>query len=554
MMRTLPLLAAFLLAASTLAAQPAPAPAAEPGKHTCNVDRTPPSPAVEALAHNRYQQAEGLFAAMPASSAATAGKIRAMLGERKVTEALALAQQESDAHPTDALLLDALGAVRYRRGDIGEATKLYLRAEALDACQAMLDYDLYRYERVYGIYASAQKQLNNAHILAPTDPRITRIWEQTQQVPPTAEQRLESLHRQQEKPDLTDEQKQGIEASIKAIETRERGDCQLVSNSPTGKIAMQSLGNATSAQTSTGAGIDITFNGKRRRFLLDTGASGLVITREAAKALGLVQELQTFTGGIGDNGPQGTFVSHVDDIKVGNMEFHNCLVRVLEGRDALHGVDGLIGADTFRSFVVTLDMPGLEVRLTPLPKRPDEATETVSLGTGGDDDETGGSAETKPQTYAQAARDRYIAPEMKDWTRVFRSNHLLIFNTLVGSGTKQQSKLFAMDTGASTSLISPQAAREVTSVAAEDNVRIQGVSGDVKNVQGTGDLYLQFAGIRQLAYRMLSVDTSGFTRNSGFELSGFIGYATLRELVISIDYRDNLVHIAYQPHLNSEGR
>jgi len=30
-------------------------------------------------------------------------------------------------------------------------------------------------------------------------------------------------------------------------------------------------------------------------------------------------------------------------------------------------------------------------------------------------------------------------------------------------------------------------------------------------------------------------------------ISGFIGFVTLRELVISIDYRDNLIHVVYDP-------
>lgn len=34
---------------------------------------------------------------------------------------------------------------------------------------------------------------------------------------------------------------------------------------------------------------------------------------------------------------------------------------------------------------------------------------------------------------------------------------------------------------------------------------------------------------------------------SGVAISGIIGFPTLRELVISIDYRDNLVHVVYDP-------
>ena len=37
------------------------------------------------------------------------------------------------------------------------------------------------------------------------------------------------------------------------------------------------------------------------------------------------------------------------------------------------------------------------------------------------------------------------------------------------------------------------------------------------------------------------------TRSAGVEISGIIGFPILRELVLSIDYRDNLVHFVYDP-------
>ena len=384
--------------------------------------------------------------------------------------------------------------------------------------------------------------------LAPRNPLILRAWEPTQRVPLTTAQRLESLEQRKADAKLTDEERQGVEASIKAIESRQKGDCQLVSPGRTARFRLQSLGNATNAQESHGAGVDVLLNGHRRRFELDTGASGLVLTREAARSLGLVQEVESRSGGLGDEGLQNEFVSHVDDVKIGDMEFHNCQIRVFEGKNVL-GTDGLIGTDVFRNFLVTLDMPGLEMRIAPLPRRPDAVATTASLGTEGDDDP--GEGEGTPLTPAQAARDRYVAPEMKDWTKVFRYGHLLIFPTQISESTV---KLFAMDTGASVNLISPLAAKDVTHVSKDTDIQIKGVSGKVKDVSATGSMYIQFAGIRQMANSLTAVDTSGITRGSGVELSGFIGYPTLKELKITIDYRDNLVHITYSPHIGTTGR
>jgi hypothetical protein len=47
--------------------------------------------------------------------------------------------------------------------------------------------------------------------------------------------------------------------------------------------------------------------------------------------------------------------------------------------------------------------------------------------------------------------------------------------------------------------------------------------------------------------RMTAIETTEASRWAGMAISGFIGYPTLREVVVSIDYRDNLVKVVYNP-------
>ena len=157
------------------------------------------------------------------------------------------------------------------------------------------------------------------------------------------------------------------------------------------------------------------------------------------------------------------------------------------------------------------------MRLGSLPARPDETAEAVSLGTGGEEGEA--------RTIADRRKDRYVAPEMRDWTKVFRSGHFLIFPTSIGQAPV---KLFVMDTGASTNLISPEAAREVTHVSSDDRMKVHGISGEVKNVYGTDRITIGFARVKQESYGMTAIDTSGISRSTGVELSGFIGWPILR--------------------------
>jgi tetratricopeptide (TPR) repeat protein len=500
----------------------------------------PPSAADEALAKGQFDDAAKLYAARPPSSAATAGIVRAELGQRKLDDALALIQKESVAHPNDALLLDVLGEVRFRRGETDEAALAFNASNRLDHCSARIHYDIGRYMNFNGLYASAQVQLNEAHQLAPEDPLIARAWNNTQRVPLTPDEQIARLEEREKAGSLTEVQKSALENSIKAIQARERGDCELVEPITTARIPLYAIQFGT--RPPTGSGVDVSFNGKRRRLKLDTGAGGLNISYDAARALGLTPEAEGRAFGFGDAGVRTTYIAHVDDLKIGPLEFHNCIVNVFESKQVMTSEDGLLGADVFRSFLVTLDLPAQQMRLSPLPPRPDDANQKLSLSTSGDQ---AGSEESL--TVAERKKDRYVAPEMANWQRIFRSGHMLIFPTSIGKVPK---KLFVMDTGASTTLISPAAAREVTSVSGDSDRHVRGISGDVKNVFGTDNLTIGFANVSQIQAGGLSaVDLSSFSRSSGVEISGFIGYPLLRELVISIDYRDNLVHVTYTPHV-----
>ena len=512
-----------------------------PAHKSCTVALAPlpvPSPADQALNHGHFEEAERLYTALPASDDRTVGLVRAEMGQHKLDAALALAEKENAAHAGDAVLLDLLGEVRYRRGEVEEAARAFNQSSALDPCLARTRYDIGRYLNLNGMYASAQRQLDYAYKLAPQDSMIKRVWERTQRVPLTPEQQIERLRQRQADVNVTDEQKAAIENAIRAIQARSKGDCTLAAPVTSAKMPMYATnGSNVGSRPPTSSGVDVILNGKRRRFLVDTGASGLMLTRGAARALDLTPEAEVKTSGLGDEGSKDTFLAHVDHVRIGTMEFTNCMLRVLENDPQL-GIDGILGPDIFRSFVVTLDFPGSELRLSPLPARPDEAAETPTLETDG---------EATRATLAETRKDRYVAPEMAGWEKVFRSGHQLIVPTYIG---KAPVKLFILDTGAGQNLISQDAAREVTKVHADDGGKVRGISGDVNHVAGTDALFIQFAGVRQpIGQGLNAIDTSQVSRGTGVEISGFIGYPILHQLVIQIDYRDDLVHVSYSPHL-----
>jgi len=529
----------FVLGACVSASgQTAAPPAAKPGGMSCAVQqRVPETPAGRAFNERNYSKAEALYRALATIATkdsdyadATQGLVQSLLEEDKTLDALNVATNALKLHPDNAVLLDAEGEALFRRGETNRAAIAWNDAAKADYCNGRVHFDMARFFHLNAEYLSEQRQLDLAHQLAPHNNAINRARNATTSTE-SNEDRIARLQERLEGNQLSPDSKAALQRTIDVLRAESKGSCEIVHAVPSAQIPIVPIG--TSDVEIRGAGLDLLLNGKKRRMLLDTGASGLLLSRAAARAAGLITEAEALGGGIGDQGPQKEFLAHVDNIKVGEMEFHNCLVRITNKGDVT-GVDGLVGPDIFSSYVVTLDIPSRVVRLDPLPARPDEtASTTASLDTSGADVE----AEAAP-------RNRYVAPEMATWTKIFRSGHLLIFPTNINGGS---TRLFVMDTGASgDGLVSIEAAKEVTSVGASDYI-MTGVSGTVNDVKSADNITIVFGGMREKLRDVPAIDLSQFTRGAGTEISGFIGFSTLAELIISIDYRDSLVHVAYDP-------
>jgi len=87
----------------------------------------------------------------------------------------------------------------------------------------------------------------------------------------------------------------------------------------------------------------------------------------------------------------------------------------------------------------------------------------------------------------------------------------------------------------------------VTRIQGDSDTTVKGISGSVKNVYSASKAVLQFGRLKQENQDMLSFDTTRISDSAGVEISGFLGFTTLRLLVLRIDYRDGLVDFDYDP-------
>ena len=90
--------------------------------------------------------------------------------------------------------------------------------------------------------------------------------------------------------------------------------------------------------------MDVKLNNHTARLQIDTGASGLLISRSVAKQAGLEEFTTEEVRGIGSGNEKSAYTAYVESIKIGSLEFRDCEVRVLDSRSVV-GNDGLIGMD-----------------------------------------------------------------------------------------------------------------------------------------------------------------------------------------------------------------
>lgn len=531
---TILLLVAGTARSQTPVQNPAAAAPAQPG---CSVQHLYSSNDNLALWQHHYDKAEELFKAIladhPNSDVAKVGLVRSLVGEGKLAEAQTLAAKYDADKPNDAMLQDAMGEAYFAHGQIAEAAETFNKAMHTDPCLGRVHYDVARFQRLSGNFLSAQKQIDLAHKLSPDDVEISVLYGRAHAHRRSPEETVARLTQQRDAEGLDAEKKASLDNIIKRVKAEGSGDCESAEPIATARLPLYPIthgdGNVTAIS------LELTLNGKRDRLEVDTGASGFLITRAAANAAGLTSEAEIHVGGIGDEGARHGSVAHVASIRVGNMEFHNCVVEVVDRIS--FGTDGLIGPDVFSRWLVTLDVPMRELRLDPMPLRPDETTAASARL------ETSGSTGTGEDDAEAGPHDRYIAPSMQNWTRVYRDSHFLIVPTRVND---LPPRLFMMDSGAFSGDLLPSFAHLLGNVVPVDT-EVRGLSGVTQNVFTVDkQITLDFGGVRQ-PVRGITVIDLGALHTQGVEVSGIIGFTALREVAVSIDYRDNLIRIVYDP-------
>ena len=500
----------------------------------------------------RYNE---VLKADPHSGDAYAGIVRCYLKQDKVHEADDAVRKGLLADPAHPDLKVAEGELLFRQGEIPEAGALF--NEVITTPPSPAQPNVPPNARAYlgaalvarssAMYAREHILITRAHAIDPHDPEIQKEWMLTL---PTADRinLLEDYLGRNTNDDAETRRtmKERLDF-LKASQLAQSGRCRLVSDvtsTETNLIPLQSRsGNVQ------GTGLQVTINGQDSRLLLDTGASGILITTKLANQAGLKAVSDIRMTGVGDKPDIQGHVTYANSVRIGKLEFQNCQVHVVDRLQTAD--DGIIGADVFSQFLIEMDFPHSTLRLNPLPLRPGETPAKASLKTS--DEEPAEDREGKPsdsgaapQSKASTANyfDRYIAPEMHSYVQTFRIGHMLLVPTKVNEGSE---KLFLLDSGSFDNTLALDTAQEITKVHRAPRIDVKGINGEVKKVYVADRVVLDFGHLRQTVPNMVAIDMSRVSRQAGTEVSGTLGMVMLRLLKVRLDYRDALADFQYMP-------
>jgi tetratricopeptide (TPR) repeat protein len=508
----------------------------------------------------RFEEAEAGYQALLKTDAklvpAQVGLIRSMMAQGKVNEAVVTVNAALAAQPNSASLLAVTGDIQFRKGEMSDAEKWYLAAQEHDPNEVSAHLGLARWYSSYSMYRKAYDQLQIAHQIAPDDFAVQVAWigmlPQKQKLA-AIESYLARSH-----PDHEEETKVMTEylEFLKTTADQSIHACRLVSKVEQTETKLEAI-RAVNSHRMSGIGLKTKVNAQDVLLQLDTGASGIILDRRAAEKAGLARISAAHMRGIGDHGERSGYRAVADHIRIGELEFQDCVVLVTDKpRPEFHG---LIGADVFASYLVDIDLPEMRLKLSPLPKRPEDAAAPTSLNSEAEEpsnaeqdvDSTSQQASTKqplstpgPRSSPQRLpRDRYVAPEMVRWTQVFRFGHLILVPTNV-NGSRPM--LFLLDTGSPGNVLSTRAGQQVSTVHPQNRLGFTGLSGKVNNVYISSEATLRFGHVEQRITDITTFDLSSIGQGET-EVSGLLGFATLKLLEVKLDYRDGMVNFEYDP-------
>lgn len=546
---------------------------------TCSVvHHDAPSDADKALLAADYDKAVSLYQAELAkhpadtrlADALTTGLVHALLHQQKVNEAAEAVRAALAANPKSAPLITLRGEVEFRQGEPWLVEQTVIDAYKLDPCNPGTRLLFARLSTISSRYGTGRQQILLAHQFDPEDPEIRAAWIGT--LP--RKERISETEAFLSMPNGFDADrlmrwKKSLER-MKQEESQPHKPCRIVSTVTATQIPIIKL--MYNQDRVRGLGLSVDVNHVTNHLQIDPSVGGLALYKDAAERAGLKRDpTANLPSATNNQNPKEGYTAYADSIRVGELEFQNCYVHVIDAKSPYDDGEGIIALEVFSHFLVTLDYPMRNIKLDPLPPRPEaQMPDKLALKTDNGDSATGETSQqdlektlptapdstqvssqptsanppstpASPTTRPLCPCDRYIAPEMKDYTTIYRVGHLLLVPTSI-DGNKV--RLFVLDTATWNDFLSISTANEIIKTENKKTHTLSTPNGKVNIID---EISLNFAHMSQTEHDVSTIDLNKMSQYQGMDIAGYIGGTTLRPLIIHIDYRDGLVKFEYIP-------
>jgi predicted aspartyl protease/Flp pilus assembly protein TadD len=412
--------------------------------------------------------------------------------------------------------LAALGKALHREGDFDAARERLLEGIEKDPDCAECLWALARIQAIHGDYADAALRYQRAAALEPDNPIYLRSLAGFV----TDRDRQKELYRRYlELPAREEERiRRNAEAWLAMLE--------YLGDRPLRRLEMPDAGTEVRIEEIRGMSyvpVRLGDSSKKLRYLFDTGASGLTVSRRMMKRLGL-EPVYSFTiTGIGGSGTAETTMVLVDRVRVGEAVIENVPAVV---RDSLPGADGLLGPGVLGGSGFTLDLRGRRLRILGRePEAPDDP------------------AGEKPEPEDEAVEVPFLSIGGTP------------FIPVRVDGVPMHAMI---DTGASQAVLSPYAVEQVDGLelmapglAPPAYREIRGTTGKTLDSRVVRNARLEFAGLSvEMASHIpdpgrviVSYDLTAFSHALETEVWAILGNPQFEDVVLTVDWGRRVVRV-----------
>jgi len=476
-------------------------------------------PARDLFLKGEIEEAIAGFLDCPESEEASYWLVRAYLNRNEVSKAVEKAREMHARDSGSAIALAAMGDVEYRQGHFEASAEYYRKAVAAGREFPRAYLGLGRILESEKRLKSARECFEKAFAIDPDDPDIMR--EKARYQSPSPEEQALWLRYIASAGYEDPAYLANLNSWLERRTAWEGISLRRLRSVP--EHAAIKLIHFYDGMRYNRYGLKVRINGRKTaRLLLDSGASGILVSRKFAESARVPLFGQEKTRGFGEEGDRETQIGLADTVEIGDLVFENYPVN-FAGKDTVLAEDGIIGTEVFSRFLITLDFNKNRLLLDRLPDPP-------------------GVGET--DSYSVYDFDWEPGPERKDY-HSFRFIHGKVLVPSLVNGEEEVHLIF--DTGASYNIFSHSLADKVEYTRLE-NRTLTGVSGRIDDIRKVDEVRIGLAGIEQVSHLTMAFDLDGISRILGTEIGGLIGYPFLLRCVISIDYRTGSIRIIPDPH------